>query len=160
VVAAVRPRAQGVTSEQFIEGANASGRDGARTPVRWTSGEQAGFTDGVAWIDVDPNRAHVDVETDRADPDGVRQHYRRLVRLRRELPTVTRGRCTPFPGGPSDQCAAFALERARTTRREISRCRHAPRPGSPSRSPSRIAIRPPSTTVTGRPVRDNPSQGE
>ena len=84
--------AKGVSEAAFIAGANANGRDNARTPVQWTDGPQAGFTSGTPWIEVNPNYKAINVASDRADPNGVFQHYRTLIRLRRERPVVQHGR--------------------------------------------------------------------
>lgn len=83
--------ARGVRPEDFIAGANANGRDNARTPMQWTAGHNAGFTDGAPWIEVNPNHADINVDADRADPDGVFAHYRTLIALRKELPVIVEG---------------------------------------------------------------------
>lgn len=88
--------AAGVSEEDFIKGANANGRDNARTPVQWTAGEQTGFTSGTPWIEVNPNHTEINVEADRADAEGVFEHYRQLVKLRKELPVVSHGSFTPY----------------------------------------------------------------
>ncbi|WP_342741257.1 DUF3459 domain-containing protein [Tropicimonas isoalkanivorans] len=88
--------ARGVSPEEFISGANANGRDNARTPMQWSAGEQAGFTTGTPWIEVNPNHATINVEADRADPDGIFAHYRRLAEMRREIPVVVSGHFRPL----------------------------------------------------------------
>ncbi|SDE49941.1 glycoside hydrolase family 13 protein [Limimaricola pyoseonensis] len=87
--------AAGVAAAEFMAGANANGRDNARTPMQWTDGPQAGFTDGRPWIEVNPNHAEINVARDRADPDGVFAHYRALAALRRELAVVRHGTYRP-----------------------------------------------------------------
>jgi len=84
-------RAAGVSEADFIAGANRTGRDNARTPMQWSDEPSAGFTRGTPWIDVNDNAVHLNVEADRADPDGVFGHYRRLIALRRQLPIITEG---------------------------------------------------------------------
>ena len=83
--------ARGVSEAAFIDGANANGRDNARTPVQWTAEPGAGFTEGTPWIDVNPNHVSINVAADRADPEGVFAYYQRLIALRKELPIVTAG---------------------------------------------------------------------
>lgn len=85
----------GVPFADFLDGANANGRDNARTPMQWTDGPQAGFTTGTPWIEVNPNHATVNVAADRADPDGVFAHYRRLIALRKAHPVIVTGHYTP-----------------------------------------------------------------
>lgn len=61
-------------------------RDHARTPMQWTDGEQAGFTDGSAkpWMPVNPNHREINVQAQENDPDSVLNYYRSLIALRRE----------------------------------------------------------------------------
>lgn len=101
--------AGGMTPEAFLAAARAFGRDNARTPMHWTAGRNAGFTDGSPWIEVNGNHTEINVEADRADPDGVFQHYRRLIALRREMPLIRHGSYMPHL---EDHPAIFAYSRA------------------------------------------------
>ena len=67
------------------------GRDNARTPVQWTGGPQAGFTTGTPWLPVNPNHVSINAEAERADPDSVFHHYRRVIELRHSLPVIADG---------------------------------------------------------------------
>lgn len=88
--------AAGVSFEDFLAGANANGRDNARTPMQWSSEPGAGFTPGTPWIAINPNAETVNVASDRADPEGVFQHYQRLIALRASEDIVVDGRYTPY----------------------------------------------------------------
>ena len=88
--------ARGLSPEDFLEGANANGRDNARTPVQWTAGPGAGFTTGTPWLPVNPNADTINAAADRADPDGVFQHYKSLIALRNRLDIITHGRFVPL----------------------------------------------------------------
>lgn len=101
--------AQGVSSEAFIKGANAQGRDNARVPMQWTSGPNAGFTAGTPWIEVNPNAEEINVAADKADPDGVFAMYRSLIALRRKLPIVVHGKVT-FEAMTDPQVLAYTRE--------------------------------------------------
>ena len=57
--------------------------------------ENAGFTDGTPWIEVNPNCARINT-LDREDPDSIFQHYRKLTALRKELPVISQGDVTPI----------------------------------------------------------------
>jgi oligo-1,6-glucosidase len=83
--------AEGVEEAAFLSGARANSRDNARTPMQWSSQNQAGFTQGQPWIPINENYHWLNVERDRADPDGVYQHYRRLITLRREHAIIRHG---------------------------------------------------------------------
>lgn len=82
---------EGIAEADFLAGARANSRDNARTPMQWSAEPQAGFTTGTPWIAVNANFPHLNVELDRADPEGVFQHYRRLIALRRELAIIRHG---------------------------------------------------------------------
>ncbi len=84
--------AAGVSAEEFIAGANVNGRDNSRTPVQWTGGQHAGFSSGTPWIEVNENHTAINVDDDRAAPEGVIAHYRRLIALRRSHRIVSHGR--------------------------------------------------------------------
>ena len=57
-------------------------RDNARTPMQWSDGPNAGFTDGTPWIGVNPNYRQINAAEQMARPDSVFHFYRRLVELR------------------------------------------------------------------------------
>ncbi|MFT5064422.1 MAG: oligo-1,6-glucosidase [Reinekea sp.] len=83
--------AAGVSEADFIAGANAHGRDNARTPMQWDASAMAGFTDGQPWIDVNPNYVDVNVAHDRAQPNSVFRFYQDLIDLRRRSATIQDG---------------------------------------------------------------------
>lgn len=83
--------AEGVSEADFLAGARANSRDNARTPMQWSAAHAAGFTSGTPWIAVNGNFPHLNVEQDRANPEGVFQHYRRLIALRRKHAVVRHG---------------------------------------------------------------------
>ncbi len=66
-------------------------RDNARAPMQWTDGEQAGFTSGRPWIDVNPNHSWLNAAAQRDDPTSVYAHYRMLIALRHSDPVVALG---------------------------------------------------------------------
>ncbi|MCB0637961.1 MAG: alpha-glucosidase [Lewinella sp.] len=74
----------GISAETYLAELNESGRDHARTPMQWTAGPQAGFTDGPqSWLAVNPNYAEINAENDLADPNSVFHFYRQLLDIRR-----------------------------------------------------------------------------
>lgn len=69
-----------------------SSRDNARTPVQWSAGKNAGFTDGEkAWFKINPNYTDVNVESQQNDPDSLLNFYRQLLKIRKENPIVIYG---------------------------------------------------------------------
>jgi oligo-1,6-glucosidase len=77
--------------EASLEALRAMSRDNARTPMQWNASEHAGFTTGTPWLAVNPNHASVNAEAERADPESVFHHYRRLIELRHTEPAVAFG---------------------------------------------------------------------
>ncbi|MGI9666011.1 MAG: alpha-amylase family glycosyl hydrolase [Acidimicrobiia bacterium] len=71
-------------------------RDGARTPMQWTSGPSAGFSSpGVdPWLPLGDDYESVNVETQLADPDSTLNLYRRLLETRKTSPVLRFGDVT------------------------------------------------------------------
>jgi alpha-glucosidase len=75
------------------------GRDPVRTPMQWSGGRNAGFTAGSPWLPVNPKYADVNVERQRSEPTSILALYRRLIKLRRSQPALTRGSYRSFGAG-------------------------------------------------------------
>jgi oligo-1,6-glucosidase len=82
----------GLSPEDFMAGANANGRDNARTPMQWTAAAHGGFTTGVPWIEVNPNFRQINVEQSVSDSASIWNHYRHLIELRKQHPIIVYGR--------------------------------------------------------------------
>ncbi len=67
------------------------GRDGARTPMQWSAGRNAGFTEGEPWLPVHPSFRWKNVEAQDGDPRSLLNWYRRLLWLRRRHPALHLG---------------------------------------------------------------------
>lgn len=76
-------RKAGLSDQEALEVCNRMSRDNARTPMQWTSGENAGFTEGSAWLKINPEYKKINVEDQENDPDSVLNYYRKLVALRK-----------------------------------------------------------------------------
>jgi oligo-1,6-glucosidase len=83
--------AGGMSPRQALVALQRTSRDNARTPVQWDSSSAGGFTTGVPWIALAPDVATVNVAAQRDDPTSVLAHYRRLIRLRHDVPAVVHG---------------------------------------------------------------------
>ncbi len=81
----------GQDPEQAMADIRRIGRDNARTPVQWTSGEHAGFTTGTPWLAVNPNHTWLNAAAQVEDPASVYSYYRALVELRHADPVVVEG---------------------------------------------------------------------
>jgi glycosidase len=68
------------------------GRDGARTPMRWDSGPNAGFTSGTPWLPVGPDIETRNAASQWADPGSVLRAYQAVLALRKAHPVLQVGR--------------------------------------------------------------------
>lgn len=59
------------------------GRDPERTPMQWSSEDNAGFTSGTPWLPLADDYKQHNVETEMANPDSSLAMYRALLELRR-----------------------------------------------------------------------------
>ena len=66
-------------------------RDNGRTPMQWTAGENAGFSKGKPWLKVNGNHTEVNVETEKADPNGVLAFWKKMISLRKTHPVLIDG---------------------------------------------------------------------
>jgi oligo-1,6-glucosidase len=82
----------GMEAEAVLKSLSVRSRDNARTPMQWDDSPQAGFTDGIPWLPVNPNYVTINAAAAVADPDSVFAHFKRLIALRRELPVLVDGR--------------------------------------------------------------------
>ena len=83
--------ARGTTPADALAALQRTSRDNARTPMQWDGTANAGFTTGTPWIPLAHGQGDVTVASQRDDPDSVLSHYRRLIRLRHEVPAVAHG---------------------------------------------------------------------
>ncbi len=81
----------GYDPEDVMKSIYAKSRDNARTPMQWSSRENAGFTTGTPWIEINPNYREINAEAEQQDPDSVFSWYRTLVHLRKEYPVFVDG---------------------------------------------------------------------
>ena len=71
--------------------AQRSCRDSARTPMQWTGGPWAGFSETRPWFYLNENYRDVNVEVEERDPDSLLNFYRELIAFRKAEPLVMEG---------------------------------------------------------------------
>ncbi|MBQ9276100.1 MAG: alpha-glucosidase [Clostridia bacterium] len=74
----------GFSEEKILKTAHTAARDNARTPMQWTSGKNAGFSDVEPWFTVNPNYKTVNVETEEQDPNSILNFYKKVIALRKK----------------------------------------------------------------------------
>ena len=100
-------------------------RDSARTPMQWSDGPNAGFTDGEPWFHVNQNHTEINVAAEEADPDSLLNFYREAVRLRRTLPVVRYGTFRQYEIWSGK---LFVYERRSKSQRLLVICSYSPQP--------------------------------
>ena len=80
--------------EELLECIAYKSRDNARTPMQWSGGPYAGFSQVRPWLPVNPNYPQVNVEAALADPNSIFYFYRSLIALRKRLPVFREGSFT------------------------------------------------------------------
>ena len=81
----------GLSSQEVLDILAARSRDNARTPVQWNAAQQAGFTSGVPWIEVNKNASEINAEAASQNPDSILHYYRKLISLRKEHDIISTG---------------------------------------------------------------------
>ena len=66
-------------------------RDNARTPMQWTNSENAGFTDGQPWIEVQKNYDKVSVIAEENDDTSILAFYKKLIVFRKQNSIISHG---------------------------------------------------------------------
>ena len=79
-------------------------RDGARTPMHWTPGPNAGFTAPAVrpWLPLGSDCETVNVESQMGEEGSMLNMYRRLLKLRRESSALRRGSFLSHPSSTED----------------------------------------------------------
>jgi len=85
-----------VTPEQMLAAFDNTARDNCRTPMQWDASQNAGFTTGTPWIDVNPNHTTINAEAQVGVDDSVFSFYQRLIRLRHEHEIIVYGTYLPL----------------------------------------------------------------
>jgi len=87
---------EGFSEKEALEFVHRFSRDNARTPMQWTTGENAGFTKVKPWLPVNENYATINVESESADPQSVLSYYKSLIKLRNQTPALLEGDFQPL----------------------------------------------------------------
>lgn len=82
---------KGWSSEEAMKLLNLYSRDHARTPMQWSSQENAGFTTGTPWLKVNENYPCVNTESQMQQANGIFSYYQKLIALRKSTPALVYG---------------------------------------------------------------------
>jgi oligo-1,6-glucosidase len=77
---------------QFLKLKEFESRDNGRTPFQWDHSRNAGFTNGIPWIAVNPNYKTINAADEENDPNSCLNYFRKLVKLRKDNLTLVYGK--------------------------------------------------------------------
>ncbi len=77
--------------EKRLHRIHISSRDSARTPVQWSPGANAGFSEHEPWFHINPNYTRVNAETEEADPGSILNFYRKCLHIRKSCEALLKG---------------------------------------------------------------------
>lgn len=86
----------GKDPKEALDSLKMMSRDNARTPMQWDDGEQAGFTSGKPWINVNPRYTEVNAKKDLSSQRSVYKFYQTLIRMRKESDLLVHGDYVPL----------------------------------------------------------------
>ncbi|MOA21912.1 Oligo-1,6-glucosidase [compost metagenome] len=84
-------RADAVPEKEIMNAVHKKSRDNARTPMQWDHSEQAGFTTGEPWMQINPNYLEINVEDDLKNPESIFKYYKQLIALRKKHKVIVYG---------------------------------------------------------------------
>jgi alpha-glucosidase len=84
-----------------------TGRDRARTPMQWSDETHAGFSERLPWLPVNRDYKKRNVRIQEAGIDSLLNLYRRLIKLRHEVKSLSHGEWIPVYNGKGGILAYF-----------------------------------------------------
>ncbi|MGD6833095.1 glycoside hydrolase family 13 protein [Sutcliffiella halmapala] len=84
-------KSQGWNEEMIMKSIHEKSRDNARTPMQWNADENAGFTKGTPWLNVNPNYSKINAENELSNPDSIFYYYQKLIHLRKQNEIIVYG---------------------------------------------------------------------
>jgi len=84
-------RARGWKDANILKALSQCSRDHSRTPMQWNAEDQAGFSSGTPWIEVNPAYRDINVDESENDSNSILHYFRRLTVFRKEHPGLVYG---------------------------------------------------------------------
>ena len=91
--------ADGMPPGEALQMAADLSRDRCRTPMQWSKAPNAGFSPASVstWLPLNPNYAEgFNVADQQNDPESMLNFYKRMLRLRKQIPALIEGDYTPL----------------------------------------------------------------
>ena len=91
---------KGLSASDALRIVQIHSRDNGRTPMQWDESRYAGFTDENCarkpWIGVNSNHVRINAASQINDEDSIFSHYRKLIKLRKDLDVIAYGSFVPL----------------------------------------------------------------
>lgn len=81
----------GLSHKKIMNIAKNASRENSRTPMQWSSEENAGFTTGEPWFYINENYKEINVADDLKNPNSILNFYKKLLKFRKDNPVVIYG---------------------------------------------------------------------
>lgn len=85
-------RREGKSEQEALHIIGERSRDNGRTPMQWTAGAYAGFSEVEPWLSIPENHRCINAELEQQDEDSIWNFYRRLIALRKERKVIAEGK--------------------------------------------------------------------
>lgn len=76
---------------EILELMSSISRDNSRTPMQWSTEENAGFSTAEPWLVVNPNYEEINVATQLKQPNSILSYYKQLIQLRKNRAVFVTG---------------------------------------------------------------------
>lgn len=86
---------EGILEDEVYEILRCRSRDNSRTPMQWDNSENAGFTTGTPWIEVNKNYKTINADNAVKNENSVFHYYKKLIALRKENDVISYGSYKP-----------------------------------------------------------------
>ena len=86
---------EGIPEDEVYEILRCRSRDNSRTPMQWDKSENAGFTTGTPWIEVNKNYKIINADNAVKNKNSVFHYYKKLIALRKENDVIVYGSYKP-----------------------------------------------------------------
>ncbi|MEE0762008.1 MAG: alpha,alpha-phosphotrehalase [Acutalibacteraceae bacterium] len=86
---------EGIPEDEVYEILRCRSRDNSRIPMQWDNSENAGFTTGTPWIEVNKNYKTINADNAVKNKNSVFHYYKKLIALRKENDVIAYGSYKP-----------------------------------------------------------------
>lgn len=76
-------KSSGGDLQHFLNVQKMTARDNGRTPMQWNANENAGFSDALPWLKINPDYKEINVEAQENQHESVLNYFRKLIALRK-----------------------------------------------------------------------------